>query len=84
MSQQAKRYKVKIDGNEYIIAGPGSQALIDAAQQLLNEQYAHIKKENPELSELQRANLVAFNAVADQINKQAELNRVTKESEVQD
>ncbi|WP_137597520.1 cell division protein ZapA [Paucilactobacillus kaifaensis] len=71
-----KRYKIKIDGEEYTIAGPGSQKEVLAAQQLVNEQIDHLKEVNPELSALQRANLVAFNAVADQISKQQEINQI--------
>lgn len=72
----SKRYKIKIDGEEYTIAGPGSRKEVLAAQRLVNEQIEYLKEVNPELSALQRANLVAFNAVADQINKQQEINQI--------
>ncbi|BAP86035.1 cell division protein ZapA [Paucilactobacillus hokkaidonensis JCM 18461] len=77
-----KRYKINIDGQEYTIAGPGSKEHVLAAQQLVNDQIDHLKEVNPELDSLQRANLVAFNAVADQISKQQEINQMQdKESE---
>lgn len=68
-----KRYKIKIDNEEYTIAGPGSVDHIRAAEQLVNEQLEYLKQVNPQLTPLQRANLLAFNAVADQITKQQEL-----------
>lgn len=76
MQQPNKRYKIAIDGHDYVITGPGSKELIQTAQHLLNQQLNHLKEVNPQLSEVQRANLVAFNAIADQINKQAELDDV--------
>ncbi|KIS03181.1 cell division protein ZapA [Paucilactobacillus wasatchensis] len=75
-----KRFKINIDGQEYTIMGPGSKEQILAAQQLVNEQFEHLKKEAPELNSLQRSNLVAFNAVADQISKQQEIDQI-KDSE---
>ncbi|CUS26550.1 hypothetical protein FC70_GL000452 [Paucilactobacillus oligofermentans DSM 15707 = LMG 22743] len=68
-----KRYKIQLDGREYVISGPGESDLIVAAQNLVNEQIDHLKEVNPQLDDIQRANLVAFNAVADQIKMQRDL-----------
>ncbi|KRM13451.1 cell division protein ZapA [Paucilactobacillus suebicus] len=76
---EKKRYKIKIDNEEYTIAGPGSLEQVRAAEQLVNEQLHFLKNNNPDLTPLQRANLLAFNAVSDRINKQKELNNVKKQ-----
>lgn len=85
MSEDVKRrYKITIDGETYTISGPGSEAHVQAAEQLVNEQIAYLKEANPKLSALQRANLVAFNAVADQIEKQKEVQRLRQADESAD
>jgi hypothetical protein len=48
---------------------------------LVNEQIEYLKEVNPKLSALQRANLVAFNAVADQIEKQKEVERLHEQDQ---
>ncbi|MFZ2353182.1 cell division protein ZapA [Paucilactobacillus nenjiangensis] len=69
-----RRYKINLDGQDYTISGPGEPDLIVAAQNLVNEQINHLKEVNPKLDDVQRANLVAFNAVADQIKMQKDLD----------
>jgi Uncharacterized protein conserved in bacteria len=76
-----KRYKIEIDGETYTIAGPGSAEHVKIAEQLVNEQIEYLKEVNPKLSALQRANLVAFNAVADQIEKQKEVERLHEQDQ---
>ncbi|HCU42867.1 cell division protein ZapA [Leuconostoc falkenbergense] len=75
MTKQAKRqYKAVIAGKKYVISGHASIPHFKATEELINKQFAQIALVAPKLAPLDQATLVTFNAISDQLYKQAEID----------
>lgn len=73
MATSKRRFKAEIDGQDYTIIGSASDRHMQTVTRMMNEQIAQLKKLAPELSDQKIATLIAFNAISDQVDKQAEL-----------
>ncbi|HIX01254.1 MAG TPA: cell division protein ZapA [Candidatus Ligilactobacillus excrementigallinarum] len=76
MSENKRRFKVEIDGEQFTIIGKSTPEHMDAVMGVANHELATIKKMMPSLSEKKAALLLAINAVSDQLEKQEELDRL--------
>lgn len=76
MAENKRRFKVKIDGEEFTIIGKSTPEHMDAVMEVANQELATIKQLMPTLSEKKAALLLAINAVSDQLEKQEELDRL--------
>jgi len=72
LAEQKRRFKADIAGKTYTIVGPGSMAHFEAVTAILNEQLVQIHRLDPKLSREDAAVLLAFNALSDQVNQQAQ------------
>lgn len=73
-----KRFKIEIDGKEYIIIGEGSQERMNAVVQLANEKLEKIKEQIPDISDEKAMTLLAINAFSEQLELQEELDKYTE------
>ncbi|VDG19221.1 cell division protein ZapA [Lactiplantibacillus mudanjiangensis] len=73
MAASKRRFKAEIDGHDYTIIGSASDRHMQTVTNMMNEQIATLKKLSPDLTSEQIAILLAFNAISDQVDKQAEL-----------
>ncbi|ALC09190.1 Cell-division Z-ring component, stimulator of FtsZ polymerization [Lactiplantibacillus plantarum] len=73
MTANKRRFKAEIDGRTYTIIGTASDRHMQTVTRMMNEQVAQLKKLAPDLSDTEIATLLAFNAISDQVDKQAEL-----------
>lgn len=73
MTAEKRRFKAKIDGHTYTIIGTASDRHMQTVTRMMNEQIEQLKKLAPDLSDQDVATLLAFNAISDQVDKQAEL-----------
>lgn len=76
MSENKRRFKVEIDGEQFTIIGKSTPEHMDAVMEVAKHELATIKKMMPSLSEKKAALLLAINAVSDQLEKQEELDRL--------
>ena len=76
MSEQVRRFKVEIDGQTYTVIGKHSPEHMKAVVDTVEEQLNQIKEMMPSLSKEKAAILIALNAVSDQLEKQAQLNKL--------
>lgn len=79
MSQLLNRVKVKIDNEEYTVISTYSNAHINIATEVLNEQLEQLVKLSPELDERKRVILLALNTVSKQIVLEQEVQRLNKQ-----
>lgn len=68
MADTKRRFKTEIDGKTYILVGEGTQEHMQAVSDLLNEQLAELKEAAPQISDKDRAILLAFNAISKQLD----------------
>jgi len=73
MATSKRRFKAEIDGHDYTIIGNASDRHMQTVTRMMNEQIVQLKKLAPDLSDQAIATLIAFNAISDQVDKQAEL-----------
>ncbi|RRK11105.1 cell division protein ZapA [Lactiplantibacillus garii] len=73
MTANKRRFKAEIDGHTYTIIGTASDRHMQTVTRMMNEQIKQLKKLAPDLSDQEVATLLAFNAISDQVDKQAEL-----------
>ncbi|WP_318765844.1 cell division protein ZapA [Lactiplantibacillus carotarum] len=73
MTAEKRRFKAEIDGHTYTIIGTASDRHMQTVTRMMNEQIEQLKKLAPDLSDQEVATLLAFNAISDQVDKQAEL-----------
>ena len=73
MATSKRRFKAEIDGHTYTIIGSASDRHMETVTRMMNEQIEQLKKLAPDLSDQAIATLLAFNAISDQVDKQAEL-----------
>ena len=67
MSEEKRRFKAVIGDKTYTIIGPGSEQHFITVTKLLNERLEQVKTLAPDLSAEEKAILVAFNSVSDQV-----------------
>ncbi|CAM3033407.1 cell division protein ZapA [Lactiplantibacillus plajomi] len=79
MTETKRRFKAEIDGKTYTIIGTASDRHMQTVTRMMNEQIDELKKLAPNLSDQQVATLLAFNAISDQVDKQAELLKMQTE-----
>lgn len=79
MSQSLNRLKVKIGKEEYTVISSYSNAHVNVATDLLNEQLEQLEKLSPELDDSKRAILLALNTVSKQIILEQEIQRLNKQ-----
>ncbi|MCY9807327.1 cell division protein ZapA [Lentilactobacillus senioris] len=68
MADNKRRFKTEIDGKTYILVGAGTQEHMQAVSDLLNEQLAELKEAAPQITDKDRAILLAFNAISKQLD----------------
>jgi len=73
MAASKRRFKADIDGQTYTIIGNASDRHMQTVTAMMNTQIKQLKKLSPDLTSEQIATLLAFNAISDQVDKQAEL-----------
>ncbi|MFC6181119.1 cell division protein ZapA [Lactiplantibacillus daowaiensis] len=73
MAASKRRFKAEIDGHDYTIIGSASDRHMQTVTKMMNDQITALKKLSPNLTSEQIAILLAFNAISDQVDKQAEL-----------
>ena len=73
MTAEKRRFKAEIDGHVYTIIGTASDRHMQTVTRMMNDQIEQLKKLAPDLSDQEIATLLAFNAISDQVDKQAEL-----------
>ncbi|AVK60716.1 cell division protein ZapA [Lactobacillus sp. CBA3606] len=73
MTANKRRFKAEIDGHTYTIIGSASDRHMQTVTRMMNDQIEQLKKLAPDLSDQEIATLLAFNAISDQVDKQAEL-----------
>ncbi|WP_048000109.1 cell division protein ZapA [Lactiplantibacillus herbarum] len=73
MTADKRRFKAEIDGHTYTIIGTASDRHMQTVTRMMNEQINQLKKLAPDMSDQEIATLLAFNAISDQVDKQAEL-----------
>ncbi|MFB9770150.1 cell division protein ZapA [Lactiplantibacillus modestisalitolerans] len=73
MAASKRRFKAEIDGQTYTIIGTASDRHMQTVTRMMNEQIEQLKQLAPTLSDREIAILLAFNAISDQVDKQAEL-----------
>lgn len=80
MSEKKQRFKTTIQGKTYVIVGTKSQAHMQAASQIVEEQLNQLKELTTGLDGEQRAILMAVNAVSDQLDLQEKLQELQDEN----
>ncbi|MFC6164060.1 cell division protein ZapA [Lactiplantibacillus dongliensis] len=73
MTASKRRFKATIDGHAYTIIGSASDQHMQTVTEMMNTQIKQLRKLSSDLSNEQIAILLAFNAISDQVDKQAEL-----------
>ncbi|WP_024625114.1 cell division protein ZapA [Lactiplantibacillus fabifermentans] len=73
MTANKRRFKAEIDGHIYTIIGTASDRHMQTVTRMMNEQIKQLKKLAPDMNDQEIATLIAFNAISDQVDKQAEL-----------
>lgn len=73
MTANKRRFKAEIDGHIYTIIGTASDRHMETVTRMMNEQIKQLKKLAPDMNDQEIATLIAFNAISDQVDKQAEL-----------
>ncbi len=79
MSDNKRRFKVKIGGNVYTIIGNATPKRMDAVATLLNERLDEISRQMPSLPPEKAAVLLAINAMSDCLEKQEELDELKEQ-----
>lgn len=64
---EKNRFNARIAGKEYTIVGPQTKPHMDAVVALVNTQLEQLNEIDPELSIIDRAILMAINAVSEQL-----------------
>ncbi|MCR8968651.1 cell division protein ZapA [Facklamia sp. 7083-14-GEN3] len=76
--EEKNRYKALIEGRVYTIVGHRSREHMDAVVQLLTQQLQQLKELDPNLTQEDRAILMAINAISDQITKEEKISVLEK------
>lgn len=84
MSEEKRRYKIKIAGKVYTIIGKAQPEHMEAVAKIVDQQLSEIKELMPSLSSEQAAILLAINAVSDQLYKQKELTKLLEKENKDD
>lgn len=71
---EKRQYQANLAGKNYTISGQASLPHFKATETLLNKQMTQIKTVAPKLSPIDQAMLLTFNALSDQLYKQAEVD----------
>ncbi|MGY3742996.1 cell division protein ZapA [Leuconostoc inhae] len=88
IQNEKKHYKANLAGKKYTISGNASLPHFKATETLFNKQLVQIKTVAPNLSQADQTVLLTFNALSDQLYKQAEIDELqakiaTLEAELQ-
>lgn len=81
MTNQKKRFKAVIDNQTYTIIGQESTEHMILVTKIVNDQLNEIKQLSAQSTSEQAAILLAINAISDQLKKQEQLLKLTKENE---
>ncbi|CAM3029703.1 MULTISPECIES: cell division protein ZapA [Leuconostoc] len=73
---EKKHYKANLAGKNYTISGNASLPHFKATETLFNKQLIQIKTVAPNLSQGDQTVLLTFNALSDQLHKQAEIDEL--------
>ena len=73
---EKKHYKANLAGKNYTISGNASLPHFKATETLFNKQLIQIKTVAPNLSQGDQTVLLTFNALSDQLYKQAEIDEL--------
>lgn len=79
MSADKKRWKTVINKKEYTIVGSYSEEHLRIVSQLVNQQLDKLKEIAPQLSEEDRAILLAVNAISGQVEAEARLKKIEED-----
>ncbi|MEX0380196.1 cell division protein ZapA [Leuconostoc sp. MS02] len=71
---EKKHYRANLAGKNYTISGQASLPHFKATETLFNKQLLQIKTVAPNLTQGDQAVLLTFNALSDQLYKQAEID----------
>ena len=74
-----RQYQANLAGKNYTISGHASLPHFKATETLLNKQMTQIKTVAPKLAPLDQAILLTFNALSDQLYKQAEVDALQQQ-----
>lgn len=74
-----RRFKVTIDGKDYTIIGKQTTEHIEAVVEMVNTQLSQLGKIDSNLSQHDRALLMAVNAISDQFLKEKQIIELEKE-----
>ncbi|KRN89029.1 cell division protein ZapA [Ligilactobacillus ceti] len=74
-----RRFKVKIDGLEYIIIGKSTPPHMDAVVEIIEHQLKQVREIDATISKERAAMLIAVNAVSDQLKMQEKIDELTKQ-----
>lgn len=77
--QEKQRHQAKINGKEYTIVSQKSADHIHLVAKLVNQQLDHLSEMAPELTIIDRAILLAVNAVSDQVTKEERMISLEEE-----
>lgn len=77
--KEKRQYKANLAGKNYIISGQASLPHFKAVETLLNKEWQQIKVVAPKISTMDQAMLLTFNALSDQLYKQAEVDNLKKQ-----
>ncbi|WP_172189375.1 cell division protein ZapA [Lentilactobacillus kribbianus] len=67
-----RRFKTKIGKKNYVLVGEGTEEHMQAVSKLLNEQLEQLTKATPGASNDDRAILLAFNAISNQLDMETQ------------
>lgn len=81
MTNDARRVTVTLAGKNYTIKGDASMAHFKATETLVNQQFKQIQTVAPKLNFTDQAMLLTFNALSDQLKKQAEIDALTQRNQ---
>jgi len=71
-----KHYKANLAGKDYTISGSACLPHFKATETLFNKQLKQIKLVSPQLTPVDQAILLSFNALSDQLYKQSEIDEL--------
>lgn len=73
---EKRRFKITIDGLDYIIIGKSSGEQMRAVAKITQQQLNQLRELMPNLTPQRASILVALNAVSDQLKKQEEIDEL--------
>lgn len=76
MSNEKRRFRVKIAGEDYTIIGNSTSDHMNTVVKIVEEQFEEIREMMPNLSKERAAVLLAINAVSDQLYKEEKVEEL--------